>query len=119
MPAIGHGRAIDERGAGHEVRRYLEGAIRRIGGRNEASAARILEAYSKWTPPADATFHQFLMRADGEGGFAVVEGDDQAAMALSIFKLSPYLEYAIYPVLDIEPAIGLYAEAIEFRNSIT
>jgi hypothetical protein len=86
---------------------------------NEASAARILEVYSKWTPPADATFHQFLVRGDGEGGFAVVEGDDQPAMALSIFKLSPYLEYAIYPVLDMEQAIGLFAEATEFRSSIT
>jgi len=94
----------------------------RLGGsaaENEASVARVLEVYSKWTPPADATFHQFVVRADGEGGFAVVEGDDPAGLALSIFKLFPYLEYGVHPVLDVEEAVGLLTEAVEFRNSVT
>ena len=86
---------------------------------NEASAARALEVYSKWTPSPDTIIHQFVVRADGEGGFAVVEGDDLAAGALGIFKLSPYLEYTTYPVLDMEEAIDLFAEAVEWRKSIT
>ncbi len=85
---------------------------------NEAGAARVLEVYSKWTPPSDATFHQFVVRGDGEGGFAVVEGDDPAGLALSIFKLSPFLEYAVYPVIDVEEAVGLLTEAVEFRKSV-
>lgn len=94
----------------------------RLGGsaaENEAGVARVLEVYGKWTPPADATFHQFVVRADGEGGFAVVEGDDPAGLALSIFKLVPYLEYGVYPVLDVEEAVGLLTEAVEFRKSVT
>jgi hypothetical protein len=74
---------------------------------NEAGVARVLEVYSKWAPPSDATIHQFVVRGDGEGGFAVVEGDNPASLALSIFKLSPYLEYAIYPVIDVAEAVGL------------
>jgi Protein of unknown function (DUF3303) len=86
---------------------------------NEASAARLLEVYSKWTPPPDVTIHQFVVRADGEGGFAVTESDDLAGGALSVLKLSPFFEYTIYPVLDIEEAVALFAEAVEWRRSIT
>jgi len=86
---------------------------------NEANAARILEVYSKWTPPTGVTFHQFVARIDGEGGFAVTEGDDPATAALDIAKLSPYLEYTVYPVMDVAEHAGLWAEAVEWRKSIT
>ena len=86
---------------------------------NEASAARILEVYNKWAPEPDVTIHQFVLRADGQGGFAVTESDNPTAGFLSIFKLAPFAEYEVYPVLDIEEGVGLYAEAIEWRKSIT
>ena len=86
---------------------------------NEASAARILEVYNKWAPEPDVTIHQFVLRADGQGGFAVTESDNPAAGVLTVFKLSPFVEYTVYPVLDIEEGVGLYAEAIEWRKSIT
>jgi Domain of unknown function (DUF3303) len=73
--------------------------------------------YSKWTPSPDTTIHQFVVRADGEGGFAVTESDDLVGGTLGIFKLSPFFEYAIYPVLDIEEAVGLFAEAVEWGKS--
>jgi hypothetical protein len=66
----------------------------------------------------DQTFHQFLERADGRGGFAVVETDDLAGLALGHHKFSPWLEFALYPVLDYADAVGLLAEAAEFRKSI-
>ena len=94
----------------------------RFGGsaaENEASAARTLEVYSKWAPDPDVTIHQFVVRADGEGGFAVTESDNPAAGVLTIFKLAPFAEYTVHPVLDIEEGTGLYAEAIEWRKSIT
>jgi Protein of unknown function (DUF3303) len=86
---------------------------------NEASVARFLEVLSKWSPPSDQTFHQFVVRADGRGGFAVVETDNLAGVALSNFKFDPFLEFAVYPVLDVQEATGLLAEAAEFRKSIT
>ena len=94
----------------------------RFGGsaaENEASAARTLEVYSKWAPDPDVIIHQFVLRADGEGGFAVTESDNPAAGVLGIFKLSPFVEYTVYPVLDMEEAIDLFAEAVEWRKSIT
>jgi hypothetical protein len=94
----------------------------RFGGsaaENEAAAARVLEVFSKWTPSSDVTIHQFVARIDGDGGFAVTEGDDPASVARDIFKFAPFLEYTIYPVLDIGEAAGLLAEAGEWRKSIT
>jgi hypothetical protein len=41
----------------------------------EAAATRLLKTYSKWTPPASVTYHQFLGRIDGGGGYQVVETD--------------------------------------------
>ena len=94
----------------------------RFGGsaaENEAGVARVLELYSKWTPSSDVTYHQFVLRVDGEGGFAVTEGDDPATGAREIAKFSPFLEYTVYPVLDVAEAAGIAAEAVEWRKSIT
>ena len=49
----------------------------------------------------------------------MVETDNLASVALSNFKFDPFLEFAIYPVLDVQEATGLLAEAAEFRKSIT
>jgi hypothetical protein len=86
---------------------------------NEASVARLLEVFSKWTPSSDVTIHQFVARIDGEGGFAVAEADDPASAARDFAKFVPYLEYSVYPVLDIAEGAGLLAEGVEWRKSIT
>ncbi len=93
----------------------------RFGGsaaENDAGTARLLELYSKWTPSSDITIHQFVLRADGEGGFLVSEADDPATAAREIAKFSPFLEYTIYPVLEIAEAAGILTEAVEWRKSI-
>ena len=94
----------------------------RFGGsaaENEASIARLLEVYSKWSPSSDVTFHQFVLRVDGEGGFAVTEGDDPTSAARDVAKFAPFLEYTVYPVLDVAEGAGILAEAVEWRKSIT
>jgi hypothetical protein len=104
------------------IMKYVTAWKIRFGGsaaENEATVARILEVYSKWTPSSGVTFHQFVARIDGQGGFAVTEGDDPAAAALDIAKLCPYAEYEVYPVMDLAENAGLWAEAVEWRKSIT
>jgi hypothetical protein len=94
----------------------------RFGGsaaENEAAVARVLEVYSKWSPPSDITIHQFVLRVDGEGGFLVTEGDDPAAAAREIAKFSPFFEYTLYPVVDATEGAAAAAEAVEWRKSIT
>ena len=86
---------------------------------NEASAVRALEVLSKWTPDPDDTIHQFVLRIDGEGGFAVVEGDNPAELLKTIGIFSPFNEYTIYPVVDIAEGVQALSEAVEFRKSGT
>jgi len=49
----------------------------------------------------------------------VTEGDDPATAARDIAKFAPFLEYTIYPVLDVAEGAGILAEGVEWRKSIT
>jgi hypothetical protein len=86
---------------------------------NEASVKRTLAVYGKWSPPGDATFHQFLNRVDGTGGYAVVETDNPASVAEGPAKFGPYFEFEVIPVVDVTEGVALVNEAIEFRDSIS
>lgn len=86
---------------------------------NEVAAKRILDLYSKWSPPETATFHQFVGRLDGAGTFAVIETDDAAALAETTSKFGPYVEYQIYPVQDVEDTVRAAHQGLAFRESIS
>jgi hypothetical protein len=47
-----------------------------------------------------------------------VEGDNPASHAQSVFMLFPFVEYSVYPVIDIGEGVGLLAEGVEWRKSI-
>jgi hypothetical protein len=89
------------------------------GADNEAALRRGLEVFSKWSPAAGATFHQFLTRLDGEGGFSVVETDDPRLILGDTAKFSPWFEFHVYPVMDIMEGVPVFSEAVEFRGSIS
>lgn len=85
---------------------------------NEESTKRTLAVFSSWTPSDDVTFDEFLTRADGQGGFAVVTTDNLASVAAEIAKFVPYNEFTLHPVQEIADGIGLSAEAVAFRDSV-
>ena len=89
------------------------------GAENEASLRRGLEVFSKWSPAAGATFHQFVGRVDGQGGFSVVETDDPRLIATDTAKFAPWFEFHVYPVVDIQDIAQIGSDAIEFRGSIS
>jgi hypothetical protein len=89
------------------------------GADNEAAVKRTLQLFSKWSPPEGATFHQFLERLDGTGGFAVVETDDPLKVLEGPSKFGPYFEFAVVPVVDIMDGVSVGQEGIDFRESIT
>ena len=102
--------------------KYLVSWKARAGGSgadNEASEARSLEVFSKWSPPADATFHQFLQRLDGEGGYAVVESDNPASVLEGPSKFGPWFEFNVTPVIDIMDGVSVFNDAVEYRKSIS
>jgi hypothetical protein len=85
---------------------------------NEESLRRGLAVFAKWTPPASTTYHQFVGRLDGCGGFAVVETDNPSDVADVTGKFAFIADYQIYPVVDIDKSAGALQEGVEFRDSI-
>ncbi|MBV9512558.1 MAG: DUF3303 family protein [Mycobacteriaceae bacterium] len=93
----------------------------RLGGsgkENEEGVRRALELFSKWQPAAGTTFHQFVGRVDGEGGFAVVETDNSAELLAETAKFAPFNMFQIYPVVDMNEWAQAAQQGVEFRESI-
>jgi Protein of unknown function (DUF3303) len=102
--------------------KYLVTWTARDGGSapdNEAAVKRSLAVFSKWAPPSDATFHQFLSRLDGTGGCAVVETDNPASVAEGPAKFGPYFEFEVIPMMDITDGVQIVNEAVDFRDSVS
>jgi hypothetical protein len=74
---------------------------------NEASAARALEILKDFEPSERTTMHEYLLRIDGQGGFAVAESDNPADIAGTLFRLSPLNEYTVYPVIDSDEGLRI------------
>ena len=64
---------------------------------SEELQARGLEVFGKWSPSEGTTFHQFLGRIDGRGGYAVVETDDPALVAKDMATFSAFFEMSVAP----------------------
>lgn len=85
---------------------------------NEESARRGVAMFSKWQTPASTTFHQFVGRLDGSGGFAVVETDNPADLLDGVSKFASLNEFQIHPVVDVADWMAAMQEGVEFRASI-
>ncbi|BBX17576.1 DUF3303 domain-containing protein [Mycolicibacterium duvalii] len=86
---------------------------------NEASTKRLLDLYSKWSPPDGTTFHQFVGRLDGGGTFAVVETDNPDDLAVTTAKFGPLVEYQLYPVQDVADTVRAAQEGLAFREAVS
>ncbi|NMM88357.1 DUF3303 domain-containing protein [Rhodococcus sp. SRB_17] len=101
--------------------KYLISWTYRAGGSAaelEESTRRGLAVFSKWTPTETSTFHQFLGRLDGEGGFAVIETDNPMDLNDAPSMFGPYVKYEIYPVAEIAETMQSMQRGVEFRDSI-
>jgi len=91
----------------------------RLGGSgkdNEEASRRGVELFSKWEPPADTTFHQFVARCDAEGGFAIVETDNPSGLLAETMKFAPFNVFHIYPVVDMDEWASAAQGGIDFRG---
>jgi hypothetical protein len=101
--------------------KYVMSWKTRAGGsaqQNHDDGKSILSAFAKWQIPADQNYKEFLTRIDGEGGFAVIETDNQAGLMDGISKFLTWLEFDIVPVLDIMDGVAVLAAGAEFRESV-
>lgn len=85
---------------------------------NQETMRRGLEVFSKWSPPSSTTFHAFVSRLDGNGGFAVVETDNPMDLADATSKFSFLAEYQIYPVVEMDQAVPALQQGLEFLESV-
>lgn len=102
--------------------KYVLTWTNRLGGSaqdNEASVRRGLELFSKWQPLSTVTFHQFVGRLDGDGGFAVLETENPADLLDGTGKFGTNNEFCVYPVIEIADWIQKLGESVDFRESIS
>lgn len=83
----------------------------------ESAQERILGIMQHWQPPADVTFHQFLVRVGTYGGYAVVETDNPAAIH-QLTSAFAVFDFTVEPVLDVGEALAAEGAAAAWRRSI-
>ena len=84
----------------------------------EEAVPRLLELFSKWTPPEGMTVHQMVDQPRRRWRFHH-RGDRQSGrpgQAASTF--GPYYEFQINPVIDFAEAVPAVQKGMEYRNSI-
>jgi Domain of unknown function (DUF3303) len=86
---------------------------------NEDATRRGVEVFSKWQPPSSTTFHQFVGRLDGAGGFAVVETDNPADLLDGVSKFFPLNEFQLFPVVDFPEFMAAASDGVAFRDSLS
>jgi hypothetical protein len=78
-----------------------------------------LAMLGKWQPPAGAEFKGFYSFVDGTGGVAIVEADSAATLARTTGPWTTRLSFSVTPILPIEEASAISAEAIALRDSLS
>jgi len=101
--------------------KYLLSWKVRAGGtaqQNHDDGKSLLEAFAKWQIPSDQSWLQFVARVDGEGGYAVIETDNQAGLMDGTSKFGTWLEFDLIPVIDIMDGVAALGAGTEFRESV-
>jgi Protein of unknown function (DUF3303) len=79
---------------------------------------RGLAAFSKGLPPQSTTYHQFVDRVDGGGGFVMVEPDNPADLADTTKQSATILDYRICPVVDIARAAPVPKQDVGLGDAV-
>jgi len=85
-------------------------------GGDEKRQERALQVFTEWTPPAEIRFRAHYFRADGNGGIAIVETDVATALGAATAPFSPFFEYEVVPLMEVDEAIPVLKDAMEWRE---
>ena len=85
---------------------------------NVAAAEAGQKLLSNWQPNPTGTILQWVQRCDGNGGFAVTEGEEAGPMLKDLSTWSPWFEFQVYPVVDILEASPITDEALSIAKSV-
>jgi hypothetical protein len=83
------------------------------------AAQRAQALLSKWQPSKSATIREWVSRCDGNGGFSVLETDSATELLKDLSTWSTFLEFAVYPVVDIADATPVTDDALKTRASVS
>lgn len=84
----------------------------------EDSQKRALSLFSNWKPPAAYVFKAHYSNADGNGGLAIVETDSASAALQVHGAWSPFFEFKIVPIVEIEKGIKIGSANVKWRESV-
>jgi hypothetical protein len=85
---------------------------------NLADGEAAQKLLSNWAPSPQATIREWVQRCDGNGGFAVLETDDATQLFKDLATWNPWLEFELYPVLDIMEATPIVNEALSIAKAV-
>ncbi|HEX5369241.1 MAG TPA: DUF3303 family protein [Dehalococcoidia bacterium] len=85
---------------------------------SEEGARRVLNVFSKWQPAAGAEFKGFYQFADNTGGVGIIEIDSAATLARLTAPFIPWMRFTASPILEVQEATPIDAEAMAFRDSV-
>jgi hypothetical protein len=115
MLGVGHG----TRGGAVKFVVGWRGLQGRSAKKRRRDQRRALNAFVKWLTPDDQVIHQFVLRVDGGGGFAVIETDRAAGLLESVAKFSPWFEFEVFPVVDVAEAVGALDTAASWLDFVS
>jgi hypothetical protein len=82
----------------------------------EDSQKRSLQLFSSWTPPFEFKSHH--TRADGKGGIAIFEADDPRVVLEGIAPFTPFFDFDVTPVTEVENAVPVFQQVNDWRDSV-
>jgi len=85
---------------------------------SEEGERRSLGMFAQWEPPEGADFIGFYGFADGTGGVAIIEVDTVATLARVCAVWTPWLSFTTTPIMPMEDAAMIGAEAVVYRDSV-
>jgi hypothetical protein len=104
------------RNHGKEVAPMLFAAIYTPKNESEESQKRSLQLFTSWTPPFEFKAH--YSRADGKGGIALFEADEPAVVLEGIAPFTPFFDFDVAPVTEIENAVPVLLQVNAWRDSV-
>ncbi len=84
---------------------------------SEEDQKRSLQLFMNWTPPFEFKAH--YTRADAGGGIAIFEADDPLVILEGISPFTPYFDFDIAPVTEIENAVPIFQKVNDWRDSVS
>jgi len=84
---------------------------------SEESQKRSLQLFTNWTPPFE--FKSHYARADGRGGIAIFEADDPAVVLEGVAPFTPFFDFDVVAVTEIEAAVPVFMRVNEWRDSVS